>query len=307
MPEFKTLPLDKILVPERLRVVEDDHALAIQSSIIEHGLINPITVRATPRAARPYTLVAGAHRLRAYELADDDWSREIEALVIEGDKDEAALVEITENLFRNELSALDRAMFVMSYREIWERKYGKIEPGRPANRINVIQLLQDEASSGFSAHVADRLGISVPTIKRASFIARSLSPELRRELRGTAEADNQSLLLSLAKMPPERQKLVAAAYQSERDIRKALDITEPNARAQATKSAQQEVYDRLLATWTRADEKTRAAFLEHIGAKVRQARVTLPSVAEVLAEAEAADDDAASSSIMNALSQVEVL
>jgi phage protein D len=25
MPEFKTIPLDKILVPERLRLVEDDH------------------------------------------------------------------------------------------------------------------------------------------------------------------------------------------------------------------------------------------------------------------------------------------
>lgn len=210
MPEFKTLPLDKILVPERLRVVEDDHALAIQASIVEHGLINPITVRATPRAARPYTLVAGAHRLRAYELADDDWSREIEALVIEGDKDEAALVEITENLFRNELSALDRAMFVMSYREIWERKYGKIDPkgGRPRNSVNLTEILAQEASAGFSSHVAERLGLSVSAIERAQRIALKLSPDIRRELRGTPDADNQSLLLKLAKMPPELRTAV---------------------------------------------------------------------------------------------------
>lgn len=71
MAEFKSIALTDIIVPERLRLVEEDHALAIQASIVEHGLINPITVRRTPPATKPfkpYTIVAGAHRLRAVEL-----------------------------------------------------------------------------------------------------------------------------------------------------------------------------------------------------------------------------------------------
>ena len=310
MPDYKTLPLDKILVPERLRMVEDDHALAIQASIVEHGLINPITVRVTPRAARPYTLVAGAHRLRAYELADEDWSREIEALVIEGDKDEAALVEITENLFRNELSALDRAMFVMSYRDIWEQKYGKVEAGRPANRVNITQLIADEASKGFSTHVANRLGCSTESLKLLTRIGRHLKPDLRQQLRGTAEADNQSLLLKLAKMEPQRQQQVAMAYRDHRDIKQAIEISEPNAKAQATKSAQQEILDRLVAAWARADEKTRSAFLQHIDAAVKP-RATLPSSpVEFMAEADAAEaetaDDGALSRALDMLGEGDI-
>ncbi len=311
MSEFKTLPLDKILVPERLRVVEDDHALAIQASIIEHGLINPITVRSTPRAARPYTLVAGAHRLRAYDLADDDWSREIEAMVIEGDKDEATLVEITENLFRNDLSALDRATFVMSYREVWERKHGKVEAGRPGNRVNVTQLIADEAARGFSTHVANRLGCSTESLKLLTRIGKNLQPDLRQQLRGSPEADNQALLLKLAKMEPQRQRQIAAAYRGERDISKALATTEPNAKAHATKTIQQEVFDRLAATWERADETTRAKFLEHIGATTRKPRQKLPTPSELLDEAASEDvsdetDGGAMSRALNLLGEADL-
>ncbi|WP_273758479.1 chromosome partitioning protein [Bartonella sp. AU55XJBT] len=41
----------------------------------------------------------------------------------------AALLEVAENLFRNELSVIDRALFVQTYRELWEKKYGEIQRG----------------------------------------------------------------------------------------------------------------------------------------------------------------------------------
>jgi len=55
----KSISLRKIVIPERLRTVDEDHALAIQASIVEHGLLNPVTVRQTPNGERGYTLVAG--------------------------------------------------------------------------------------------------------------------------------------------------------------------------------------------------------------------------------------------------------
>ncbi|MGQ4812513.1 ParB N-terminal domain-containing protein [Agrobacterium vitis] len=70
MAEFKTIPIDQIVVPERLRAVEEDHALAIAQSIVEHGLLNPITVRNT-RAAKGgnYTLEAAGSAAQCCEPA----------------------------------------------------------------------------------------------------------------------------------------------------------------------------------------------------------------------------------------------
>src|SRR5690606_18295837 len=105
------------LVPERLREVDEDYALALAASIRTHGLLNPITVRATPRAARPYTLIAGVHRYRGAELAG---LKEIEAAVVKADKAEARLMEVAENLIHNDLSVIDRAMCIIALREAWE-------------------------------------------------------------------------------------------------------------------------------------------------------------------------------------------
>jgi len=292
MAEFQTIVLTDIIVPERLRAVEEDHALAIQASIVEHGQINPITVRRTPPATKPfkpYTLIAGAHRMRAIELLGL-W--EIEAVVLDADREEAQLLEISENLFRNELSALDRAMFVLTYREVWERKHGKIARGNPtfANSVKFTELagspldqIAEEAARGFSVHVADKLGVSKNAVEKWQFLGQKLDPALRLKLRGTAEADNQSLLLKLARMEPARQRKVATAIDQGQAIPTAIELTDTAAKAKATKSEQEELFDRLVATWARADEQTKARFRAHI----RPPRETLPTLSELLAEGKA--------------------
>ena len=264
MAEIKSIAIADIHVPPRLREVEEDHALAIQASIVEHGLLNPVTVRRTPaKRGTPYTLVAGAHRFRAIELLDD---AEIDAVVVAADGDDAVLIEITENLFRNDLSVLDRAQFVATYREVWERKYGEINPkgGRPKNRVNLTQLLQDEAEAGFSRHVAARLGVSKESVKRLNKIAQYLRADTREAVRGTAVADNQAQLLRLAKMEPRTQAAAAAAFRQAGDIGQAFDAV--NLRGKP--SFNQEIFDRLLSTWGRASAEVKADFLAHIGASI---------------------------------------
>jgi len=143
MAEFKSIPVAEIVVPERIRPVDEDHAKAIAASIASEGLLNPITVRHTPNAkGGKYTLVAGAHRLRAIEI---NGAEAIGAVLVKADKDSALLLEVAENLFRNELSVIDRAVFVQTYRELWETQHGKIKAGRPENSDNLSQL-----TGGFS-------------------------------------------------------------------------------------------------------------------------------------------------------------
>ncbi|WP_208431542.1 ParB/RepB/Spo0J family partition protein [Bartonella doshiae] len=136
MAQFQKLALDVIVVPERIRPVDDEHAKALAQSMAREGLMNPITVRHTPNAKEGnYTLIAGAHRLRAAELLGYS---DIDAVVVQADKDNAALLEVAENLFRNELSVIDRALFVQTYRELWEKKFGEIKIGR--NKKSKVQL-----------------------------------------------------------------------------------------------------------------------------------------------------------------------
>lgn len=261
MAEFKTILLSEIVIPERLRAVEEDHAIAIAQSIVEHGLINPITVRATPAAkGGKFTLVAGAHRLRATEINDE---AEIEAIVIQADREEAQLVEITENLFRNDLSVMDRAVFVQSYRDVWEAKFGKVEPGRPGNRVNLTLLLAEEAEAagGFTRHVANRMGVSREAIIRLNRISQNLTPKLREKLRGTPAADNQSMLLNLAKRGPTEQAKIANALATEPEVAKVLKALAPPKPKPTAADKQEAVKGDLLVAWKKADAITRSLFV----------------------------------------------
>ncbi|WP_039761621.1 ParB/RepB/Spo0J family partition protein, partial [Bartonella queenslandensis] len=167
MAQFQEIALNLIVVPERIRPVDDEHAKALAQSMVREGLMNPITVRHTPNAKEGnYTLIAGAHRLRAAELLG---TSKIDAIVVQADKDNAALLEVAENLFRNELSVIDRALFVQTYRDLWEKKYGEIHVGRPqksekklgqVDPISEKEAGTNEQSLNFSTHVADRIGLS---------------------------------------------------------------------------------------------------------------------------------------------------
>lgn len=265
----KLIKLADILVPERLRNVDEDHALAIQASIVQHGLLNPVTIRQTPRGDRPYTLVAGAHRYRAIELLDEP---DIEAVVVKADAEGAVLIEIEENLFRNDLSVLDRAVFVQTYRDVWEKTHGEINPkgGRPKNSVKLtgfanspVGLIAQEVERGFSVACADRLGISVSAIERLNRIARSLPKEVRQAVSGTPIADNQSQLLKLAKMEPEKLgKAHIALRETKGDFKAAVDLLEPPAKKP---DPEMQVLSRLIDAWERAKPATRKSFMDHAG------------------------------------------
>ncbi|PWV97736.1 ParB family chromosome partitioning protein [Hoeflea marina] len=269
MAVSKSIPLADIHVPERLRAVDEDHALAIQASIVEHGLLNPITLRRTPNGERGYCLVAGAHRLRAIELLDE---AEIDAVVVTANADEAVLIEIEENLFRNDLSVLDRAVFVQTYRDVWEKTRGEIRPGKNnlPNRDKLsllgnspVDLIAQEASNGFSVACADRLGISPKSIMRLNRIAQNLPRDVRQAISGTAIADNQSQLLKLAKLDPEkRAKAHVAIREAKGDFKVAIDLLEPPAKKT---DPELQILSRLIDSWERAKPATRKKFLTHAG------------------------------------------
>lgn len=262
MAIYKSIPVNSIHIGDRARPIDEDHALAIAASMAERGLINPITVRATPAANRgktPYTLVAGGHRHRGAQL--NQW-QEIDAIVVEVDAVEAQMVEISENLYRNELNPLDRALFVLKFRELWEEQHGKIERGgnrksKPHDAGLIFSPGREVAKA-----VQERLGFDSDKYERAVRIGRNLRPELRQAVRGTPAENDQSKLLKLAKMEPETQLRVAAALREGGDFATVLSWTKP---AKPELDPQEKLLKLLVDTWEKASEATREEFLQTIG------------------------------------------
>lgn len=96
---------------------------ALALSIATVGLITPIIIRATPNVTDgKFTLVEGAHRLRAYIINELE---EIDAVIIKGDQTTSKLMEVTENLILNDLSVIDRAAHVHVSRDLHEEQKAK--------------------------------------------------------------------------------------------------------------------------------------------------------------------------------------
>lgn len=279
MAELIRLALNDLHRGERLRPVDMDVAAAIGASFEERGQISPITVRRTPaknKGATPYTLITGGHRCAAADIIG--WT-ELDAIVVEADGAEAQLMEIAENIYRNELCALDRAIFVLKYRELWEETHGKIErggdrksKGHDAPLIGQAPPEGHDAPSGIfapgrelSKQVQERLGFGHDTYKRATRIGQNLHPVLRTALRGTGAEADQTKLLKLAKLPADDQLRIAASLKEKPDLKLALSWLKPE---RPPVDVQQEIIRKVVALLDKADYATLAVLREEIDEKL---------------------------------------
>jgi ParB family chromosome partitioning protein len=244
------LAIDQIDIGVRLRPVDPSTVEMLAASFRERGQDTRIIVRA---AGDRYALVAGAHRLAAAIELQWSW---IEAEVLTVSDDEALLVEIDENLIRRELSALDRAIFLVERKAIWERMHPETAPGkaRKPKKGNVANIA---TFATFAKDAARRTGLSDRTIRLATEIAGKLDPQVRDSLRLTDVADNQASLKALADLDPDLQRILA------------LEIVE--GRARNLRGAQlsaglaprrnidpdEERFERFLGLWARASRTLR--------------------------------------------------
>lgn len=103
--KIESLPLYLIEPnPEQPRKYFDPKAMdELKNSILEYGLIQPITVR---RRNGEYELIAGERRFRASQMAGLE---EIPAIVIDADNEKSAILALLENLQREDLSFFEIA------------------------------------------------------------------------------------------------------------------------------------------------------------------------------------------------------
>lgn len=254
------IPLERIIVANRLRAVDADYVELLAASMAESGQHTPIQVGPADAQGR-HRLIAGAHRHSAARIAG---LASLQAIIFSGSELEARMLEVDENLLRRELSELDRAVFLAERKALYEALFPETGHGK-APKSKEEENFHFPGRQSFAAETAKKLGVSDRQVRTYLMRAR-IEPELRAALATTRWADHGATLDALAKAPPAtRAKLVAALTREEapaRTIAAALAEVEPRLNPQ--RSADDEHLARLQTAWRKAPKRARDMFLGFI-------------------------------------------
>lgn len=219
--------LADIFIVGKRRDLRPEAVDALATSIETLGLRHPISIRYVDYLNHPtegelhgaYVLVAGRHRLAAYEKLGRE---RIECVVVKWGEDEARLWEIAENLHRADLTRLERDEQIAEWIAIKESAiFATCENSKtgPKGAVN---------------KAAEELpGVNKDAAYRAVKVA-SISEQARQAAVDAHLDNNQSALLKIARAPVAEQVAVvreiaeAKALRTEQDIknRAAQEIAE---------------------------------------------------------------------------------
>jgi len=252
MTPLELIDISKIHVADdRLRPLNEGYVAVLADSIAALGLLAPIAVYKTPRTDKS-KLVHGLHRLAAMRRLG--W-QEAPCFVVS--KDQARISEIHENLFRNDLSLLERSDAVIALRNEHEEAHGPITRG--GDQSDTVSLWSDTLGQ-----IGERLGVSKRSLARWETL-RTLIPELKAILYGTAWADRLGTLTALAKMRPELQAEIVAAVRS--GIQSLDEAIEGAVTPEGPVSDGARDYLRATATVGRLNERSRRSFFIEMARK----------------------------------------
>lgn len=254
-----SLPIDKISLRSDARVVAPESIAALEASIAEVGLINPIRVRA---AGDGWEVIAGAHRLTACRSLG---LVEIDAIVAEDDDLRAELAMIDENLCRAELSPSEKAQQTARRKAIYlqlhpETGHGKASPSKVDNL------------SSFAEATAAVTGADARTVRRDAERGEKIYDAAFAQIKGTA-LDTGVFLDKLKKLTPSEQMVVVKrelAWLKEQNrkggiARRVVKLADAPL---DDEEAQEKQVAALMAAWNKASAEARQEFLSRIDTPV---------------------------------------
>ncbi len=263
---FILVRTDEVDFDDRLRPIDPAWAQAVGDMMARDGQDTPIKVCRLPGRNR-WTGVVGAHRHAGAVHASIEY---LKAEVTSANRDDRRLIEIRENLFRSDLSPLDRAAFVAEAVAIHKRRAG-IDPSADGRAVSAAvrwqKAVKDEAADatatiavvyGFNDQVADELGLSKRTIEGDLMLYRRLPPSLIERLRSANHpvVKNASQLRAISKLDPKVQADVLNAlvgdggWEPAGTVAEALKRTQPG-KAGVSKSPDQRRLNTFVDTFSR--------------------------------------------------------
>lgn len=292
---IRRVPLANIDRSDRLRPIDQAKVQLIADSILAYraagneGTPAPVTVR--PTGVDQFRLIVGGHRTAAHELLGDI---EIDVIVRAMGDLQARLMEIDENLCRNELNALDRSAFLAERHRIWEEMYpdkagrkGSMkarwhsakdasdttrtvrvvsEASDPTDTVSVGSSQSEKFS--FAEDAQEKIGLSASTIRRDVQMYRLLAstPDILARVRGTDLEDNPGQLKALARVPAaERAGVLDLMFREEAPVKNVSSaIALMQGHREPSASPDEHSFAALVKDWTRASKKVRNRFLDHL-------------------------------------------
>lgn len=224
-----------------------------------------------PKANGRYGMTKGRHRLAAALRLG--WP------TIDADiQDRATLLrkqsEIAENLFKLDLSPLDRAAFVAAQIAVAKALAGVDTSASPqsvaatARWADRIGAEADDASRnvrlafGFNEEVAATLNLSRATIFRDLELHRGLKPEVVEAIRTLPVASNASQLRALARLPETEQREVAGMLVEGQA--KGVSDAVAFLKQAPVKSAAQKAVSAIRGNWGRLSERELKALIRDL-------------------------------------------
>ena len=259
------LPTDKISLRGDARSLSPESVAALEASIAEVGLINPIRVRAQGDG---WEVIAGAHRL---EASKNLGLAEIEALVVQDDDLRAELAMIDENLCRAELSAGERAQATARRKAIYLELHPETAHGGDRKSDQVDNL----STRSFAEATAAVTGVDARTVRRDAERGEKVYEGAFALIRGTA-LDSGVFLDKLKKLSPSEQMVavkreLAWLKQQQRENAKkgiARRVVKLADEPLTDEDAREKQVAALMAAWNKASAEARQEFLERIDTPV---------------------------------------
>jgi hypothetical protein len=251
----ESILIEDIQCGDRLRAVDAGRVSALVASIREIGLQTPVTVtcQVDENGEVIYRLVAGAHRLQAVRQTGADY---IDAFIMAGDEDDAALWEIDENFARSELTDAQRADHHVRREAILKRK-GLVSLGRGGDQSDKMSL------RSYAKQAAADLGVDKRTVERDLRRGKNITPEVMAEVAGTS-LDKGVVLDELARTPQADQPAKLSEIASRGLVSRVRLADDPLNDLEATERQ----LAALMAAWNRAGTDARQKFLERVDGPV---------------------------------------
>lgn len=261
-----SIDVEQIDASRRIRQVDHAWVEAIAESMRSIGQQQPVEVRWAESNVR-YALIAGGHRLAAARLLS--WTH-IDARLVEADDLSAELREIDENLFRHELSPLDRAISLARRQEIWEELHPESTRGGDRGNQHTGGRPRQTVTITFCHATASHVGLNPRTIRRATNLYRSLSPAVRSKISGTPLARQEGELYRLSRLPASEQVRVVELLQASDGPRKVTDaVAQINGHKKNALIPTDRAFQKLVDAWERAPKAAQVQFLDHLRATGR--------------------------------------
>ena len=266
----REIPVAAISTTGRLRQVDPARAEALAVMIADGGLLQPIEVVAEGEA---YRLVYGLHRLEAHRILGRETIPS--KVLAEGSLIEAELRlrEILENMGQRPLSALDRAVHLAAWKDVYEALHPSARHGGKRTKASPEEAEQEQVAkfaTRFSAVVQNSIGLGERAIRLAITIARGIPPAVRERIALTWLADHQVSLQALAAEPVARQEAVCDLLLS--DPPKAGSVADALALLDGTTTVPTPAWSRLAGSLTRLPKVEQFAALDAIAPVVEEWR-----------------------------------